>query len=98
MWTLIIAFAWTGGVAWLLCRAGCGSSASIRPSNRAPVDCNDMPDLAVIVPARNEAAHIERCLPGLLAQDYPNGRLRIIVVDDNSADATASLVEQIGAA
>ena len=57
-----------------------------------------MPDLTVIVPARNEAARIERCLRGLLAQDYANGRLRIIVVDDNSTDATASLVEQIAAA
>ena len=51
----------------------------------------------MIVPARNEAARIERCLRGLLAQDYPKGRLRIVVVDDNSTDGTAVLVERIAA-
>ena len=96
MWSLVIAFVWTGGVAWLLCRAvrQFGLYQTLRP---APADGKDAPDLAVIVPARNEAARIERCLRGLLAQDYPTERLRIIVVDDNSTDGTAILVERIAA-
>jgi chlorobactene glucosyltransferase len=94
MWSLIIACVWTGGVAWLLCRAvrQFGLYQTLQP---APTDYGDMPDLAVIVPARNEAPRIKRCLRGLLAQDYPKGRIRIIVVDDKSTDATAALVERI---
>jgi glycosyltransferase involved in cell wall biosynthesis len=48
------------------------------------------PPVAVIVPARNEAAVIGPVLRSLLAQDYP-GRFRIFLVDDNSTDATAAI-------
>ncbi|MCA1828402.1 MAG: glycosyltransferase [Myxococcales bacterium] len=46
----------------------------------------DAPEVAAIVPARNEAHQIARCLRSLLAQDWP--RLRVICVDDRSEDAT----------
>ncbi len=46
------------------------------------------PSVAVVVPARNEEAVIERSLSSLLEQDYP-GSLHIVVVDDQSEDATA---------
>ncbi len=96
MWPFAAALAWAGGVAWLLCRAArqFGLYRTLRP---APPGQDDLPDLAVIVPARNEAARIGRCLHGLLAQDYPAARLRIIVVDDNSTDGTAALVARIAA-
>ena len=44
------------------------------------------PRLVVVVPARNEQAHIRACVESLLAQDYVN--LRILAVDDRSTDAT----------
>ncbi len=46
------------------------------------------PAVAVIVPARNEAAVIGESLPTLLAQDYP-GPFSVILVDDHSSDGTA---------
>ncbi|MGZ6143679.1 MAG: glycosyltransferase, partial [Myxococcales bacterium] len=46
----------------------------------------DAPEVAAIVPARNEAHQIARCLRSLLAQDWP--RLRVLCVDDRSEDAT----------
>jgi chlorobactene glucosyltransferase len=51
------------------------------------------PRISIIVPARNEGRQIERCVRSLLAQGYPN--LDVIVVDDRSEDATASIVERI---
>lgn len=48
------------------------------------------PSVSVLVPARNEAATIERCLDALVAQDYTP--LEIIVLDDRSDDDTAARV------
>ncbi|MGC8476333.1 MAG: glycosyltransferase [Acetobacteraceae bacterium] len=47
------------------------------------------PPVAVIVPARNEAAGIAATLRSLLTQDYP-GRFRVILVDDESTDGTGA--------
>jgi hopene-associated glycosyltransferase HpnB len=48
------------------------------------------PDVVAIVPARNEADVIARSLGSLAAQDYP-GSFRIVLVDDNSEDATGEI-------
>jgi cellulose synthase/poly-beta-1,6-N-acetylglucosamine synthase-like glycosyltransferase len=47
--------------------------------------------VSVIVPARNEAANIERILNDLLAQSYPVHLTEIWIIDDHSADATTEL-------
>ncbi|HYE95691.1 MAG TPA: glycosyltransferase [Rubricoccaceae bacterium] len=53
-----------------------------------------LPRAAVLVAARNEEAHLPRCLDALLAQDYPADRLTIVVADDHSTDGTAAVVER----
>jgi chlorobactene glucosyltransferase len=55
-----------------------------------------LPELAIIIPARNEAANLRRLLPSLQALDYP-GPLEIIVVDDGSTDETAAIAQAHGA-
>ena len=54
------------------------------------------PLLSVIIPARNEAGVIERCVRSILASTY--APLEVIVVDDRSTDDTAAIVERIAAA
>ena len=44
------------------------------------------PLVSVIVPARNEAHNIERCVKSILSTTYP--KLELIVVDDASTDGT----------
>jgi hypothetical protein len=51
------------------------------------------PVVVAVIPARDEAAGIARCVASLLGQDYP-GRLGIVVVDDHSSDGTAELARQ----
>ena len=51
--------------------------------------------VAVVIPARNEAATIGRTVSSLAAQEWP-GPLHIWVVDDSSTDATAELARQAG--
>lgn len=47
------------------------------------------PRVSVVLPARNEAAHIDGCVRSLRASTWPN--LEIIVVDDHSTDGTGDL-------
>ena len=53
-----------------------------------------MPDVTVVVPARNEAESITRCLRSLVGQDYAGG-LRVVVVDDLSTDGTGGLADMV---
>ncbi|HEY0418457.1 MAG TPA: glycosyltransferase [Acetobacteraceae bacterium] len=52
------------------------------------------PPVAVVVPARDEAGVIGRSIASLLAQNYP-GELRVVLVDDNSSDATAAIARAL---
>jgi chlorobactene glucosyltransferase len=51
------------------------------------------PFVSIIVPARNEEANIERCVSSLAALKYP--AFEILVVDDESRDRTAQIVENL---
>ncbi len=55
-----------------------------------------LPALSIIVPARNEEANLTHLLPTLTALAY-DGPYEIIVVDDNSTDATAQVAAACGA-
>ena len=52
------------------------------------VDDDDLPSLVIAVPAFNEEQHVEDTIEALHRVDYPADKLRIVVVDDGSTDAT----------
>ena len=52
------------------------------------------PPVAIVVPARDEAASIAPVIASLLAQDYP-GPFRVILVDDNSTDGTGDIARAL---
>jgi hopene-associated glycosyltransferase HpnB len=54
------------------------------------------PRVAVVIPARDEAAVIGKCLGSLLTQDYP-GPYSVVLVDDNSSDGTADVARRVAA-
>ncbi|WP_150269991.1 glycosyltransferase family 2 protein [Paenibacillus tepidiphilus] len=53
------------------------------------------PFVSIMVPAHNEGKVIGRTVESLLALDYPHDRYEIIVINDNSADNSAGLLEAI---
>lgn len=53
---------------------------------------NSWPDVAIIIPARNEQGVVGRTLTSLQNQYYP-GHLSVIVVDDNSEDGTVDDIQ-----
>jgi len=55
------------------------------------------PRIVAVVPARDEAANIERSVKSILQQPYP-GSLSMIVIDDQSTDGTAELAARAAAA
>ncbi|GAA4208955.1 glycosyltransferase [Actinocatenispora rupis] len=54
------------------------------------------PDLAVVVPARDEAAVLAATVPALVHQEYP-GVARVVLVDDGSTDGTADVARTLAA-
>jgi chlorobactene glucosyltransferase len=51
--------------------------------------------ISVLVPARNEAAHIEACIGSLLSQNY--GDYEILVYDDDSTDGSGAILDRLAA-
>src|SRR5438105_7924418 len=92
----LIAASWVLAFAWLYkfleaWRGLPGIPNLLRPEfDRNP---EGQPRIAVIVPARNEAPHIEACLRSLLAQDY--SRLCIFAVNDRSTEGTGGIMESL---
>lgn len=74
---------------WLALLRGMFWRTDVRlPATVAPAR---WPSVAVVMPARDEAALLPLSVPALLAQDY-RGRVRVVLVDDNSTDGTRELV------
>jgi len=53
------------------------------------------PHVTIIVPARNEEAHVEQSLSQLLELDYPN--YEVIAVNDRSTDRTGEVMDRVAA-
>jgi chlorobactene glucosyltransferase len=63
-----------------------------RPPSNSKIP-EEAPLISVLIPCRDEEANVKTCLESLQKQDYPN--FEILVLDDNSTDNTANIVEQI---
>jgi chlorobactene glucosyltransferase len=78
------------GALWQFRRTRQSISEAHQPD---PVPLHDAPPrVSIIVPMRNEAAHIDACLASLCAQNYPD--FEIMVIDDGSSDATPLLIAE----
>ena len=58
---------------------------------RLSKNVGSLPEVSLIVPAKDEEAVIARCLKALLSLDYPREKMEIFVVDGHSKDATREI-------
>lgn len=76
------------------------AGVSPAPDNANPSGAHpsgDPPTISVIVPVRNDAVRLERCLRSIVANDYPRDRVEILVGDNGSTDASAQVAAGLGA-
>ena len=84
IWVYLLAF--RGGF-WL----------STERDDTVPAVPSAWPSVAAVIPARNEAASIGATIASLMRQDY-QGRLAILLVDDESEDGTAEVARSAASA
>ena len=89
---LLVAFLWS--LPWiippLVTYFRLRNSRSLDEESDIPLE--NPPLVSVILPARNEAHNIARCVSSILSTTYPN--LELIVVDDSSTDGTAQFARE----
>ncbi|HTK49114.1 MAG TPA: glycosyltransferase [Gemmatimonadaceae bacterium] len=88
---LLLSLPWVLGPIVTIARAS--RSRSLDDERAEPR--RDPPLVSLVIPARDEARNIERCVASALASDYP--RLEVIVVDDHSSDGTGDIVRAMAA-
>jgi cellulose synthase/poly-beta-1,6-N-acetylglucosamine synthase-like glycosyltransferase len=64
-----------------------------RVFGRQPIRQPVTPTVSLVIPARNEQAHIEGKVRNTLALDYPASQLEIVVCSDGSTDRTNQIVQ-----
>ncbi len=82
------------GVAYILVISILVNAWHKLPVWKLPDDFVPSTRLTVLVPARNEAKNIEKCLRSITAQNYPRALYEVFVIDDFSNDETPELVEK----
>lgn len=55
-----------------------------------------LPAVSVIIYANDNAADLRRMLPVVLGQEYPEGKMEVIVVNDGSVDDVTDVVNYLG--
>ena len=90
-WILVAALPWALVPLFLLWRVSDSTEL-----DQYPLSLGDDAELvSVVLPARNEAVHIEGCMRSILASQHP--RFELIVVDDHSTDGTGDIARRIAA-
>ncbi len=71
------------------------SAPAMRVATRAD---GELPFLSVVLPVRNEEAHIKSVLAQLDAQEYPRDRFEVIVAVGTSTDRTIEVIQEFAEA
>ena len=85
----VYALALYSAIVWLLVFASNRSGLTKHPKVRRT------PSITFLIPAYNEERNIARCVQSIRGLDYPQDKIRIIVIDDGSTDGTAKIAKRM---
>ncbi len=63
----------------------------------APLHGETLPEISIVIPVKDRADELQRCLTSISNLNYPQKKLQIIVVDDGSSDDSAEVARNHGA-
>ena len=66
--------------------------------HKSELDEKQLPNISVLVPARNEADNLPSCLHSLAALEYPEEKIEFILGNDGSSDQTENIMKEWAAA
>jgi hopene-associated glycosyltransferase HpnB len=89
---ILVALAALVAAIWAYLLLGRGFFWSTSLAEPAPEPAR-YPRVVAVIPARNEAEGVGRCVASLLDQDYP-GDFAVVLVDDHSNDGTAEVARE----
>lgn len=92
-WTVYLALVALVWIIWLIAIYRAAHERRVLSSRSYPTAPESPPRVSVLVAAKDEQDHIETCVTGLLAQDYPN--FELIVIDDRSDDQTPVILRRL---
>ena len=92
---MLLAFTWIAGirVLWLLFNLVANKIAWRETSEAMQKHLSVFPKVSIIIAAKNEVSGLQKLLPTLLDQDYPN--FEVIIIDDFSNDDSLKYLSSI---
>jgi len=79
---------------FLLAVGGFRLRLMILKEEKRPMDESALPDVSILIPAKNEEKVIGGLLDKISSLQYPAEKLEVIVINDGSTDATGEIVEK----
>jgi len=58
------------------------------------VSSGDLPSISIVIPTYNSERTLAQCLESIVRQDYPRGRIEIIIADGGSKDKTLEIAKK----
>lgn len=75
---------------------GAGAIICATLSNNGPQQSGELPEVSIVIPARNEAENLPRLFRSIAKLRYPESKLEIIIVNDDSSDNTRETAIRLG--
>jgi mycofactocin system glycosyltransferase len=69
----------------------------VERSRRTRQQPAEQPDISIVIPVKDRAGELQRCLTSISLLNYPQEKLQIIVVDDGSSDDSPLVARRFGA-
>ncbi|RKD23627.1 Glycosyltransferase, catalytic subunit of cellulose synthase and poly-beta-1,6-N-acetylglucosamine synthase [Caminicella sporogenes DSM 14501] len=58
-------------------------------------EMKEFPSVSILIPAHNEEKVIDKTIRAMLSLNYPEDKLEVIVINDNSSDNTGKILEEL---